>query len=98
MIQLSAQTAGSAERHHRVLWPHAFDTDYAIAQSFGAGEQLQSLYNIIRAVHAAERMFQEEPDRVPELLAMINEQATKSYRDLMCAVGWVGSDPTDAAM
>ena len=98
MIQFNAQAASSTERRNRTLWPHAFDTDYALAQCFGAGEQLQSLHTILQAVHVAERMIQEDPDRVPELLAIINEQATKSYRDLMCAVGWVGSDPSDAAM
>jgi hypothetical protein len=98
MTQLNQQVAPSTERPNRVLWPHAFDADYAIAQCFGAGEHLQSLYAILQAVHTAERLAQEDPDRVPELLAIIHEQAAKSYRELMCAVGWVGSNPTDAAM
>ena len=98
MTRIDAQVSPSTETREAVLWPHAFATDYAIAHSFGAGDQLQSLYYILQAVQLAQQMMQADPERVPGLLAAINEQATRSYRELMCTVGWFASTPPDAAM
>ena len=41
---------------------------------------MQNLYAILLAVEAAQKLVNDEPGRIPELLAFIDEQAAESYR------------------
>ena len=59
-----------------------------LAQQVRAGELLDRLYAVILGAYTAQKVLENEPNRVPELLAFINEQAVESYRALMRAIAF----------
>ena len=83
-----AVLADSAERRNQGSIPRSFEMDSILAQQVKAGELLDRLYAIILGSNIAQRALQDEPNRMPELLAFINEQAVESYKALMRAVAF----------
>ena len=88
MNTVYGQVVGSHKQDSQQLPALNFSSDSLLAQQVGASELLDRLRSIIMAADAAQRLAHDEPNRVPEVLALIHTSALQSYNELMRAIAF----------
>ncbi len=79
---------GAGPRKQDTERPFNFASDSLLAQQVGAGELLERLREIMIAADMAEGLAHDEPNRVPEVLAVIHRNASQTYKELMRAIAF----------
>ena len=65
-----------------------FASDSLLAQQVGAGALLDRLREMLIGADLAQGLAHDEPNRIPEVLAVIHRNAAQSYEELMRAVAF----------